>query len=427
MLKAYNNEKNKVFLSRVRHTGLLPLLMVALVSVSVEAHLPEYFGRKYVRVIDTQPEAPCESGGRAGREEANALKDSLDDALLDSGAYNPSLADPIGELGKLYAALCNHPAALNANRNALQIVRVNEGLLSPAQIPYLYALADSYQAIGDFRSAQQSMRSVFRVHGMGKGLLDEAALRDSLAYFARARAIFIDPRSRGEMSLFFEAFKDNEDMLDVQLERGELDYTSRAALSLSHLRNLYLLLGTDFVVASSLGGDATNPAVDFMQRSQTLTYGKGRVLLEELIEAAEEQPALTRARLYLRLGNWQQWNAKWGQSCDSYASAWEMASGDDGLPLRKQLSNPAVLPEDSGLWKSLLDPQIAVKANIVAGFRVSDRGDISRVDAVVQGEGSSGLAARVARWLRDSHARPAIVDGVCVDGELRGRQYRLLD
>ncbi|WP_439101341.1 tetratricopeptide repeat protein [Congregibacter sp.] len=429
MFRAYNNGRNDVPRDGRGWRRLPPLLVLVWASFGVEAHLPEYFGRKYVRVADglVPPSVSCESGDRKTRENANALKDLLDDALLDSGAYSPDLADPIGELGKLYTSLCNHPAALKANRDALQIVRVNEGLLSPVQIPYLRALADSYEAIGDFRSAQQSMRSIFRVHGMGQGELSDAALRDSLAYFARARAIFIDPRSRGELSLFFEAFNDNEDMLEAQLERDDLDYAAREALSLSHLRNLYLLLGTDFAVMPSMSADAASPAADFMQRSQMLTYGKGRVLLEELIEEASSQPVASRARLYLRLGNWQQWNAKWGQACDSYARAWELATGEEGKVLRKQLAKPAVLPEDSSLWASLLDPDVAVKATIVAGFRVSARGDISRVDAVVEGDGSSGLAGRVARWLRDSHARPALVHGACADGELRGRRYRLLD
>ncbi|MFT4768127.1 MAG: tetratricopeptide (TPR) repeat protein [Glaciecola sp.] len=403
--------------------------LLLFVTVSAQAHLPEYFGRKYVLVSVESTPAPvaCEGNRQLMRGEANSLRDELDSALLDSGAYNPKLADPIGELGKLYSSLCNHPASLDAYRKALQIVRVNDGLMTPAQIPYLKALADSYQAIGDFESAQQSMRSVFRIHDMGQGELDAAALRDSLAYFSRARAIFIDPRSRGKMNLFFEAYNDNEHMLETQLQRDDLNYAAREALSLSHLRNLYLLLGTDFVLMSGISGDATNPAVDFMQRSQMLTYGKGRKLLEELIESSESQPAATRALLYFRLGNWQQWNAKWGQACDTYALAWDLTGEEDGAALRKQMSLAAELPEDSALWTSLIDAGIPVKVVINADFRVSARGDISRVDATVEDDGSSGLAGRVGRWLRDSHARPAIIDGACVESELRGRRYRLLD
>lgn len=431
--RAYNKEKNNLPENRRQGAkSLWPLLSLLLfVPLPAQAHLPEYFGRKYVLIpAEPAPVYPAEACGgdrQLMREDANRLQDELDSALLESGAYNPSLADPIGELGKLYSTLCNRPASLDAYRKALQIVRVNDGLMTPAQIPYLKALADSYQAIGDFESAQQSMRSVFRIHDMGQGKLSEAALTDSLAYFARARTIFIDPRSRGEMNLFFEAFKDNEYMLEAQLERDNLDYAARESLALSHLRNFYLLLGTDFVLMSGISGDATSPAVDFMQRSQMLTYGKGRKLLEGLLESAVSQPDAIRAMLYFRLGNWQQWNAKWGQACDSYALAWELAGDEDGVALREQMALPAELPEDPELWLSLLDPEIAVKAVIAADFRVSARGDISRVDATVEDDGSSGLAGRVGRWLRDSHARPAIVDGACAEGTLQGRRYRLLD
>lgn len=415
--------------NRARRAAVVMLLLIPLFSVDAAAHLPEYFGRKYV-LIDGQPEpqAPeCGKERESLRDEASRLKEELAGAVLEAGAYSASLADPVGELGKLYLSLCNHPAALNAHRNALQIIRVNEGLLSPAQIPYLYALAESYEAIGDFRSAQQALRSVFRVHDMGQGLLNAAALRDSLAYFQRARSIFIDPRSRGEINLFFEAFNDTEHMLDTQLERDDLDYATREALSLSHLRNLYLLLGTDFVSMSGVSGDATSPAVGFMQRSQMLTYGKGRTLLEDLLPRAEGQSRATKAKLYFRLGNWQQWNAKWGQACDSYVQAWEFADGSDGAALRKKMARPAELPEDGELWRSLLDPAITVSATVRASYRVSPKGDVSRVDAITENEGSSGLAARVTRWLRDSHARPAVIDGSCVEGELVGRRYHLLD
>lgn len=422
-------EDKNVRVNRNGSVAMTMLLLFVLFSTAAQAHLPEYFGRKFLLVDDQEkPRVPeCGDDRERLRDEASRLKDELADAALEAGAYSPSLADPIGELGKMYLSLCNHPAALDAHRGALQIIRVNEGLSSPAQIPYLYALAESYEAIGDFRSAQQALRSVFRIHGMGQGTLTAAALRDSLAYFQRARSIFIDPRSGGEVSLFFEAFNDTEHMLDAQLARDDLDYAVREALSLSHLRNLYLLLGTDFVSMSGVSGDATSPMVGFMQRSQMLTYGKGRRLLEDLLPHAKEQSPVTIAKLHFRLGNWQQWNAKWGQACDSYVQAWEFADGSDGAALRKKMAKPAELPEDTQLWHSLLDPEISVSATVRASFRVSPKGDISRVDAISENEGSSGLAARVARWLRDSHARPAVVDGRCVAGELVGRRYHLLD
>jgi hypothetical protein len=315
---------------------------------------------------------------------------------------------------------------LDQYRRAVQLLRISDGLLARAQLPYLRELSKSYAAIGDYRSAQATLRSAFRVHAMGQGELDALALADSLAYFARAREIYIDPRSGGNLALFFEAYRDCLAMLEAQIERDEFDYATYEALALSHLRNLYLLLGVDPYAASTLSHDSAAQAVDYLQRTQLLSYGKGIELIEGLIEAAAGESAATRGRLYLELGNWHQWNSKWQRACDSYARAWEQSAGEAGTALRARMSDPAELPEDPMLWVSLLDPEIPAIATIEADFRVSPRGDVSRVDARVIGDGSSGLAGRLGRWLRDSHVRPAIVDGVCVEAPMNTRRYRLL-
>jgi hypothetical protein len=355
------------------------------------------------------------------------MREDLEAQGREKGPYNIALAEPVGGLGKLYAELCNHPAALEQYRLALQLLRISDGLLTPAQLPLLRALSESYAAIGDYRSAQAALRSMFRVHSMGQGRLDAAVLGDSLAYFARAREIFIDPRSGGNLDLLFEAYRDCLAMLEKQIARGEMDYATYEALAMSHLANLYLMLGVDPYAASAMSRDSESQAMDYLQRTQMITYSKGISVLEALLEASAGQPQGTAARLHFELGNWHQWNGKWRRACDSYALAWAQANGESGAGLRGRLAQPAELPEDPALWVSLLDPEIPAIAIIEADFQVSSRGDVSRVDARVVGEGSSGIAGRLGRWLRDSHVRPAVVDGACVDGELRGRRYRLLD
>jgi len=398
-----------------------------LLTSASHAHLPEYFGRKYVLTgaLPERSEA-CAGDRDALRARLAILEDQLTTREREEGAYSIGLADPAGEVAKVQAALCNHPAALEANRRALQLLRINEGLLSRTQIPHLKAMADSSQAIGDYESAQATLRYIFRIQGMGLGDLAPDALADALAYFQRARDIFIDPRSGGDLDLFFEAFEDNRAMYDAQLARGHeggaLPYDTLKAVSLSHLANLYLILGTDMTVYGSGASDAGGARWDFMQRMQQLTYGKGL----DLINALLEHPSVVgpeRARLLLRLGNWQQWNGKWQSACESYEMAW--AAADEAL--RERLAQPAELPEDPSLWTSLRSPEIPALTEVEASFRVSRRGIVSRVDGGAVGEGGSGRAARVLRWLRDSHMRPAIRDGACIDASLKGRRYRLLD
>ncbi len=411
--------------------GFLGCLVIVPAS---DAHLPEYFGRKFVLVGEAPeepPEDPCAADRTALRRQAEALKKALDGQRREQGAYSISMADPIGELGELYLAQCNYPAALDAHREAVQLLRINEGLLTKSQIPYLKAMADSSQAIGDFESAQLTLRYVFRIHSMGRGELSPQAVTDALQYFERARQIFIDPRSPADIDLFFQAYEDNLGMYEAQVEAPEVDfplaYAQRRAIALSHLFNLYLILGTDLSLYHSGGGDAGAARWDFLQRMQQLTYSKGVDVIDVLLtDPAAAQPP-ERARLLLQKGNWQQWNDKWQSACETLVAAWSAAEGEAGAPVRERLASPAELPEDSRLWRYLLRPDIPVVTEISAGFRVSSRGIVSRAQGDVVGEGSSGLAGRVLRWVRDSHMRPAVRDGACVDGELSDRRYRLLD
>ncbi|MFK7830310.1 MAG: tetratricopeptide repeat protein [Congregibacter sp.] len=413
--------------------SLLSLLLACYVAYAMPgalAHSPEYFGRKYVLVDEDpaiKPKLDCGGDARVqGQQRATALQEDLEPRQLGEGAYAMGPTDDLGELGGLFADLCNHPAALKNYREALQRMRINEGLLSKGQIPYLNALADSSQAIGDFRSAQLNHRYIFRIHNQGQGPLSAQALDDSLAYFSRARQIFIDPRWRGEVSLFYQAFMDNQTMFEVQAELNQVDYATMEALGLSHLYNLYLLLGTEILQLQPNGPSGASAALHLVNGDHNLAYSKGIRLLDNLLERAADQPAVSRARLYLRLGNWHQWNGKWRRACKMYTQAWLLADGASGAALRQQMSKPAELPEEASLWVSLLRSDVMVKAVVEASFRVSGSGNVSAVDTTRLDEGSSALAGTINRWLRDSHARPAIVDGACVAGELSGRTYRLL-
>lgn len=408
--------------SSVSHSLLL--LVILLPLHAAYAHLPEYFGRIYVLDTDEEPPPkPCQGDRRQLRQQAESQRLVLEEKGKRDGAYSIEMADPRGELAKLYVELCNSPAALKEFREAIQRLRISEGLLTKSQLPYLKGLAQSYRAIGDFESAQRSMRTALRIHGMGVEPLDDAALRDLLEYFQFARDVFIDPRAREDVSLFFEAFSDTRRVFDAQLELSNND--AAQALGRSHLLNLYLLLGTDLDTGYAAASQAGGSAWDFFYRSQQLTYSKGKKLLAQLIELrqSEGEPV---ADLYFELGNWQMWSAKAKLACETYAQAWLLAK-DSSPELLKQMAQPAELPEDPALWRSLQNQELDLKAVVAASFRVSKRGNVSQMDATMVDEADSVFAAKVGRWLRDSHMRPAIVDGVCVDADSNGRQYRLLD
>ena len=410
----------------LRTAGAFSLSLALLLPSSAFAHLPEFFGREYVLVRDGEPPPePCGGDRDALRAEIEEQKELLESQPAEDGAYDVTLADPQGELAGLYAQLCNHPAALKQLREALQRLRISDGLLAPSQLPILRAMADSYLAIGDVESAQLTLRSTLRVHGMAVGSLSAEGLRDSLAYFRLARNIFIDPRWSRDVGLFFQAFQDNDEAWDRQLER-KTAYEVLRGLGLSHLRNYYILMGTN-LSSGVVGSEAGGGAWDFLYRAQLLSYRQGIDILEVLATTAEEFAPQHVAEYQFRLGNWHMWNGKYRSACEAYSLAWSLATPPAGDALREQMAQPAELPEDEQLWDALQSPEIPERAVIEASFSVSRRGDVSGMDANAVGDGSEALAGRLGRWLRDSHMRPAIVNGECVAGELKGRRYRLLD
>lgn len=409
---------------------LLLATVAVLCAAPVAAHLPEYLGREYFLVDTDRPPRPdpCAGDRSAMRDRAAELEEQLSEQRLRQGVYDPGLADPEGELAGVYGDLCNHPAALRHYREALQRIRVSDGLLSRAQLPYLRAMARSSRAIGDFESAQRTMRHAFRVHGMGQGELDETALRDSLEYFRLAREVFIDPRSPGDIRLFYEAYEDNLAILEFHRESdgglNSVPYDTLNPIATSHLQNMYLLLGTD-VVAESIGS-SDSATWNYVQRLQMLGLGRGEKLLEELLAHPGAQGPKEQGQLFHRLGNWQNWNNKWQRACKTYALAWQSATEAGDTELLEQLAQPSALPEDASLWDSLHDPGILIRSTVEVSFTVSARGMVSEVDAQVLDDSSSSFSGRLGRWLRDSHARPAVVDGACVEGRLEGGVFKLL-
>ena len=352
-----------------RRAGAFTLSLALLLPSSVFAHLPEFFGREYVLVKDGEPPPdPCGGDRDALRAEIEAQKERLDSQPPGDGAYDITLADPQGELAGLYAQLCNHPAALKQLREALQRLRISDGLLAPSQLPILRAMADSYLAIGDFESAQLALRSALRVHGMAVGSLSAEGLRDSLAYFRLARNNFIDPRWSRDVGLFFQAFQDNDEAWDRQLER-KTAYEVLRGLGLSQLRNYYILMGTN-LSSGVVGSEAGGATWDFLYRAQLLSYRQGIDILEVLTTTAEEfapqhvaevsVPPRELAYVERQIPQCLRGLRDGLVSCNA---AWGKRA------LREQMAQPAELPEDQALWDALQSPDIPERAVIEASFQ----------------------------------------------------------
>lgn len=412
-----------------RPRALCALALLALTN-NVAAHLPELYGRDYVREPDAAvvPESEKQKGDALDQaRQLEQLEADLSARETRRGPYAPELSDPILQLAALHASGGNPVEGLRHYEQALHLIRINNGLLHPAQLPVLRKLAELYARIGDWRSAQLAWRYAYRVHGMGQEALSEESLADALSYFAFARNAYIAPNSAGDDRLFMQAYSDNDALFERLAASDETDFATLHALGLSQLRNLYVLLGTDLSGVQGMGG-APAMGTSRMLTLQELGLGKGLEILDLLLEAAADQQPATRSHLHLRRGNWLQWNGKWRRSREDYAALFRhLAENASGEAMRAQLAVPAELPEDGALWEFLQADNIPVRAVVRASYTVSERGNASELDVEGEGDTPSGLAGRIRRMLSDSHYRPALIDGQTVEGRIENRRYRLID
>ena len=415
----------RVISTRRRSSAMLALLLLLLLlsTASARAHLPELFGREYVPAPAGEPPQAAAPAPRRDDDLAR-LEALLRRFERRDGPYGAALGDPLVQLAALQRRRGNPVAALRSYERALHVLRVNNGLLHRAQLPLLRALAEVYVDIGDLRSSQLTWRYALRVHGLGEVALYGEALEDALAYFQAVRDAYIHPAAAPDTGLLLDAFDDNQRLLEAQLDDPRDDPAALEAVVRSQLRNLYVLLGSD-PSGGQLEGD---PRAELLLRHQVLGLGRGLDLLDLLLERLAPEPGPERARLLLERGNWKQWNGRWRSARRDYAAAFA-ASGDDArsLALRERLARPAELPEDPQLWRSLQQPGIGRRAQLRASYRVSARGEASRIRATVEGDGSSAWAGRLRRMLADSHFRPALEAGEPVDADSGVRRYLLLD
>jgi tetratricopeptide (TPR) repeat protein len=422
-----------------QNTALRTLALVVAVlglccAVSARAHLPELFGRTFVLEPEsgappTARPAPEEDGSALDRvREAEALENALKTLEMQTGPYAGDLSDPLMQLATLYSQQGNAVAALRRLDQALHVLRINNGLLHPVQLPVLRQLPELYAQIGDFESGQLVWRYAYRIHGFAELPLADDALEDALAYFQFARDAFIAPGSTIGNRRFLEAYQDNEDLFDRLRDSENADADQLLAVGISFLRNLYVVLGTD--ISGELGpvsGDIAASGYERMRGMQTFGLRRGLDVLDLLLEVAVDGSAVERAQLLVERANWQQWNGKTQSAAEDYLSAFALLDESPAaLSLRSQLAQPALLPEDRTLWRSLQGPDMPVRAVVRASYEVSETGDARELEVEAEGDASAALAGRLRRILAESHYRPALRDGIGFSATVTGRRYRLL-
>ena len=129
---------------------LTPLMF----SQPLLAHLPELYGRKYVRVDPDSFTPPDSSESPRIVTPASAAETGYQDQVREieatAGPYSSGLADPLSNLSHTQLERGDPEEAAATLRRALHLVRVNEGLYSRNQLPLLRQLIALLTAQGDY-------------------------------------------------------------------------------------------------------------------------------------------------------------------------------------------------------------------------------------------------------------------------------------
>ena len=164
-----------------------------------------------------------------------------------------------------------------------------------------------------------------------------------------------------------------------------------------------------------------------MERLELSGAVEGENLLNQLIEAASEQPYAERAALYRALGAWCQWTSRYKSADTAYRESVRLLrEGGEEQLLQRWLHEPVALPDEEEIWfgAPVMDAE-AGPSVLTVRFDLSQRGDVRNAE-VVQAS-VEGRDVRMLRMLREPHFRPRWSNGI-PEGVLGvERQYHLLD
>ena len=398
------------------------------------AHLPELFGREYIR-LEAPLQVPTDEITAAeplalSRGDRSLYKSQLKQAEVSGGPYATGLSDPYIGLAYDYLKRGDSKGALEAYRRALHLVRINDGLNSARQIPILREIMDIYRSVGDAQALNDNYEYYARILKFDQPPLTEEKLQAGLEYMDWERELYAAQAIANKRAPLMRAFRANKSLLQALVPSTARELSWYTQLSLSHMRNLYLILGDDYLSMRSTGFATSNGAkIDTVNRhfafAQQTALKNGKKLLQSCIDYAQSEPAAERAALHLELGDWHQWNGELGRATKQYTQVVELlhSSGEEAL-LMKWLDQPVELPDEPELNGG--DHKLSSGVVIHAKYDVSARGDVQRVEVSTSEEENEWQGWRLKRMLRDTHFRPRFSHGEAELAEHISRQYMLV-
>jgi hypothetical protein len=418
-----------------------PVLGFCLLLAAAQAATPTPYGEHFARwneaALDPRP-APL-AGGQQARRPLERSDYEAQVALLErsQGPYADALAEPLAGLGRYYRDNGELEQAQGLYRRALHIVRVNDGLYSQRQAPILRELLDGYRSTGDMEGLDDRYEYYFRLYGNGQPPYSELRLRAALEFLRWQREALL--RGLGEpKQRMLDLYRLNQELLERTARDPGVELAWRRELTLSQLRNLYLLqhlftptIETKGIIPASNYFGAVTQAQDLQDRSldnifrNSLTAGSG--LLLELIDASSRAPVADRARLLLELADWYHWNDQRYRATDYYGqvAALLRESGEDEL-LDEWLAQPVELPDNGAFMKPLAGPAVSSPVVVTVSYDVSASGRVRNLDASADGEEGRSQASKVRRYLSKTRFRPRYLSGQGEEVDGVRREYVLL-
>ncbi len=399
-------------------------------------HLPELFGMKYIRFIEsptgTAPLPGVSQLAEPVKLDRLQFEQLLADAEVAGGPYMPDLTDPLINLAHYHQVQEDVEDALEAYSRALHLVRVNEGLFSTQQLPILREMLALYRTVGDRRSLGNAYQYYYRVSKLGDLPLTPERLELSLEYLRWERQLYASRVNGDERAPLLRAYQANQSMLESLVPTTDQELAWYVRLAMSQMRNLYLILGEEPLPMGYASANTGNGmAVDAMNRQlayiQLTAYSAGKKLLEKCIERTQSSPSAELAALHLELGDWHQWNDQLRHAGKHYVRVVALLrdAGEEQL-LSRWLDQPVELPDELDLWPVNGDRDAASQAVVVARYDVTSRGAVQRIQVSVQDEKDLSQAWRIKRMLRDAHFRPRFSQGLAEAVEQVSRRYMLV-
>lgn len=392
------------------------------------AATPTPYGEQFVRLGESWPDAGVVKPWPEADPAADAAPGSasferqLELLEGEGGPYADTLAEPLADLARLHRRNGNLLQAQQAYQRALHVVRINEGLYSENQVPILRELFETYRMTGDMATLDARYEYFFRLYGSGRPPYTPVRLNAALEYLRWQREAVRLELDEQETRRMFDMYSLNEQLLEDVAQDPAVDFQVYRALTLSQLRNLYLLRDRykPNLETSTAGGSVGIPTAwdekdtyqHRLESYQRTALSRGRTLLEELIERAAPDQLQERAGVWLELADWNQWNDRGAEAQEAYAQVEKLLeqAGQSDL-LQQWLGEPVELPANGAFWQPRTPGDDSAPIVIQARFDVSASGKAQNIEAVALASENESKAGRVRRNLAKTRFRPRIVDG----------------